>query len=153
MDLNFIANYLCPVYIVQVVLVSHAVLLTSGGIIGFVKAKSRPSFIAGVTSGILLLICFGASFIAPTTAELSAFLISDLLVAVFAIRMAKTKKFMPSGMLMIICLVAGTYYILAAITPWLISNNQNQNQNQYQGDPGKAPQGGGAGNGGQLNLI
>ncbi len=151
MDLNFVANYLCPVYIVQVALVSHAVLLGAGGIIGFVKAKSKPSLIAGVTSAILLLICFVGSFVAPTTAELGAFVISDLLVTVFAIRMSKTKKFMPSGMLMIICLVAGIYYLVAAITPWLVSNNQSQNQ--YQSIPGQAPQGGGGGNGGKLNLI
>ncbi len=151
MDLNFVANYLCPTYIVQVVLVSHAVLLGAGGIIGFVKAKSKPSFIAGVTSAILLLLCFAGSFRAPTTAELGAFVISDLLVTVFAIRMSKTKKFMPSGMLMIICLAAGAYYFLAAVTPWLVANNQNQNQ--YQSNPGQAPQGGGAGNGGKLNLI
>ncbi len=153
MDLNFVANYLCPVYIVQVALVSHAVLLGAGGIIGYVKAKSRPSFIAGVTSAILLFLCFVGSFVAPTTAELGAFVISDLLVAVFAIRMAKTKKFMPSGMLMVICLVASTYYLVAAITPWIVAKSQSQNPNQYQSNPKPAPHGGGAGNGGKLNLI
>ncbi|MCW5822240.1 MAG: TMEM14 family protein [Cyanobacteria bacterium TGS_CYA1] len=132
MDLNFIANTLCAVSVVQVILVLHAILLAAGGIMGFVKAQSKPSLIAGVASAAILLVCLGVSFLAPTTAELIAFVVSDILVAVFAMRLKKTKKFMPSGMMLFVCLFLGTYYLVAAVTPWIITRHQGANSSQAQ---------------------
>lgn len=132
MDLKFIAYTLCAIPLVQVVLALHAILLGAGGIIGFVKAQSKPSLIAGVASAAMLLVCLAVSILAPTIAELIAWVVSDILAAVFAIRLKKTKKFMPSGMMLFVCLILGTYYLVATVTPWLITRHQGANSSQAQ---------------------
>lgn len=132
MNMDFIANQLCALDVVRIVIILHGVLLAAGGIMGFVKAQSKPSLIAGVASAVLLFTCLGVSFIAPTAAEFAAFAISDTLMLVFAMRLNKTKKFMPSGMMLLICLLAGTYYLIAAVTPWIISKNSNPQSMESQ---------------------
>lgn len=83
----------------------YTALLLAGGIAGFVKAGSRASLIASVGSAIPL---------ALTTAGILPFLAAPVvlaaLVVVFGIRLAKTGKFMPSGMLL-----AVTVLTLAAV--------------------------------------
>lgn len=105
--------------IVRVVLVSQGLILGAGSIMGFVKAQSKPSLIAGVSSAVILFACAGLTFLNFTLAAVLAAIISDLLAAVFASRLSKTKKFMPSGMLMLFCILAGTYYILVFVAPMI----------------------------------
>ena len=68
--------------------------LVAGGVIGFVKARSRVSLItAVVASALLALAALGhLPFVAAPV-------LLGLLTIVFAIRLAKTKKVMPSGIL------------------------------------------------------
>lgn len=76
-------------------------LLVAGGFIGFVKAGSKVSLIASVASAIPL---------ALTAAGILPFVVAPvvlgLLVVQFIIRLTKTRKFMPSGMLLVITLLA-----------------------------------------------
>ena len=76
----------------------YGVLLIVGGIVGYLKAGSRPSVIAGTVSG---LVAFGA--LAASTRGVIGFRIGALLaasmLAVFDIRFFKARKFMPSGLL------------------------------------------------------
>lgn len=88
-----IAQYAIPVY---------AVLMLLGGIMGFVKGKSKPSLIAGAGSAAVLFGCFAYSYSDVKMALGAAFAVALLLEAVFAMRLAKTKKFMPSGALLIL---------------------------------------------------
>lgn len=80
----------------------YGVLAIVGGAIGYKQAGSQVSLISGFISGLLLLIgaylLFGGSAMGPT---LSA-IVSLLLVIVFAIRLAKTRKFMPAGLMIIV---------------------------------------------------
>lgn len=80
----------------------YIVLLVIGGLIGFLKAKSRVSLIMSVSFAALLALCAAGVVFMPYVADI---LLAALLV-VFAIRLSKTKKFMPSGLMLILTLAA-----------------------------------------------
>ena len=86
----------------NLVLWIYIILLVVGGLIGFLKAKSQVSLIMSVTFAALLALCAIGAVFKPYMADI---FLAALLV-VFAIRLAKTKKFMPSGMMLILTLVA-----------------------------------------------
>jgi len=83
-----------------VVLGIYGVLLIVGGVMGFVKAKSQASLIAGVVSG---LIAFGAVFLSGTYNEKGGFSIGLILaIAMFVFftpRAMSSRKFMPAGLM------------------------------------------------------
>lgn len=118
MDIDTLAK-ICTPDLVRIVLVVQALLLGAGGVAGFVKAQSKPSLIAGVSSAVLLLACMGYSLVSLVPATIAAAVISDLLLIVFALRLSKTKKFMPSGLMLIICLLCGTYYVMSVAIPFV----------------------------------
>ncbi len=97
----------------SVVLVVYAVLMIAGGIIGFRAAGSRPSLVAGVISGVLLFGAFAWSRSYPRPGFYSATFIALLLCAVFAIRVARTRRFIPSGMMLAISIAAAVLLALA----------------------------------------
>lgn len=72
---------------------------------GYKQAGSQVSLISGLISGLLLLIgaylLFGGSPAGPTLSGI----VSLLLVIVFVVRLLKTKKFMPAGLMIIFGLV------------------------------------------------
>ena len=75
----------------------YIVLLLVGGVFGFIKGKSKISLI----SSVLFAGALGVSILTKyvTTIPFSEILLGLLLV-VFGIRLAKTKKFMPSGLML-----------------------------------------------------
>lgn len=83
-------------------------LLIVGGVVGFLKARSKASLIASVASAIPLGLAAAGllpSWVVP--------LVLGSLVVVFAKRLATTRKFMPSGMLLILTLLtAGLVWAL-----------------------------------------
>ena len=78
---------------------SYAVLVLVGGIIGFLKANSRASLIAGIVSAVLLGIAAGlvASGSTRVGAALGA-LCALALIGRFLPSFSKTKKLMPAGL-------------------------------------------------------
>lgn len=80
----------------------YIVLLVVGGLIGFLKAKSKVSLIMSASFAALLVLCALGIIFQPYVADI---LLAALLI-VFAMRLAKTKKFMPAGMMLIVTLVA-----------------------------------------------
>lgn len=86
--------------------VIYGVLMILGGIFGFVKAGSKASLIMGIISGILIFA--GVALLEPAYATGRAVIAftSFVLSGVFAIRLLKTRKFMPAGMLLILSLIA-----------------------------------------------
>lgn len=80
----------------------YIVLLVIGGLIGFLKAKSKVSLIMSVSFAALLSLCAAGIVFQYYVADI---LLAALLV-VFAIRLTKTKKFMPSGLMLILTLAA-----------------------------------------------
>ncbi len=70
-----------------------------GGLIGYLQARSKISLISGGISGLLLLIC---SYFQSQGAGWSFFMaavISLILIIVFSVRLQKTRKFMPAGLM------------------------------------------------------
>ena len=83
---------------VQAILVGYAVLLVVGGLIGYRKAGSRPSLIAGSVSGAVALLAAGL-MLRDGRAIWLGVVLAALMLIVFTIRFTKTRKFMPSGLL------------------------------------------------------
>jgi uncharacterized membrane protein (UPF0136 family) len=91
------------------------VLTIAGGIVGFVKAGSTASLIAGSITGILLLI---AGFLLPEhqMAALSiALIVSLLLAGQFVPKFFRTGKVMPAGMMSVLSLIG----LVVAVVAWL----------------------------------
>lgn len=78
----------------------YIVLLVAGGLVGFFKAGSKPSLIASVVFAAALSLCATGLIVVPYAVDV---LLAALLV-VFGLRLAKTKKFMPSGLMLVLTL-------------------------------------------------
>jgi len=83
----------------------YIILLVVGGLIGFLKAGSKVSLMTASISAALLVITTTGLFDYRMRNGIADAIMAALLV-VFAIRLAKTKKFMPSGMMLTITIVA-----------------------------------------------
>ena len=90
-------------------------LTIAGGIIGYVKAGSTASIVAGSTTGVLLIV---AAFLLPEHQAIglaTAFVISLLLAAQFVPKFIRTGRVMPAGMMSILSVIG----IIAAIVAWV----------------------------------
>jgi len=84
----------------------YAVLLAVGGAIGYLKAGSRSSLIAGSISAIVAAQALGLSIRSNRWGVPLGLLLSISLFVLFGYRYAaKTRKFMPSGLLAVASLV------------------------------------------------
>ena len=73
----------------------YIVLLVAGGLVGFLKSGSKVSIITSVIFAALLSLCALRVIFQPYVADI---LLAALLI-VFGVRLSKTKKFMPSGLM------------------------------------------------------
>ena len=74
-------------------------LLAVGGLIGYLKAGSRPSLIAGSISALAALVALGLSVRNNRLGVPLGMILSIALFVLFGYRYAvKTRKFMPSGL-------------------------------------------------------
>jgi uncharacterized membrane protein (UPF0136 family) len=86
-----------------------------GGIVGYLKAGSVASIIAGSITGVLLLV---AAFLLPehrTIGLASALIVSLLLAAQFVPKFLRTGRVMPAGMMAILSAIG----IIAVIVAWV----------------------------------
>ena len=90
----------------------YGLLAGFGGIFGYLKSQSKPSLVSGCISGIILLVAAFMQIQGNSLGLLISKVIILLLVIVFTVRLIKTKKFMPAGIMLIagvaalICLFA-----------------------------------------------
>jgi len=82
----------------------YIVLLLVGGLIGFFKANSKVSLISSSVFAAVLVLTQTGIFEPTVVRNLVNVLLAVLLV-VFAIRLAKTKKFMPSGLMLVLTIL------------------------------------------------
>ncbi len=87
-------------------------LILLGGVMGFVKGKSKVSLVTGILFGAALLECGLLIQQEVAFAVVAATLLAGVLVLVFMMRYLKTRKLMPAGLLAVISVVA---------TAWLAS--------------------------------
>ena len=81
--------------------IAYGLLAGLGGIWGYIKSRSKPSLISGCISGGLLLIAALMQSQGASPGLLLAKVITLLLLIVFAIRLTKTRKLMPSGIMLV----------------------------------------------------
>jgi uncharacterized membrane protein (UPF0136 family) len=99
----------------KIYFIVFGVLSIAGGVMGYVKAGSTASIIAGSISGILLLV---AAFLLPShvVAGLVIGLVVSLLLAFhFLPAFFKSGKMMPSGMMALLSILG----IVFAIVAWM----------------------------------
>jgi uncharacterized membrane protein (UPF0136 family) len=84
----------------ETILWIYIVLLVIGGLIGFLKAKSRMSLITSVAFGAVLAVCA----LDKLPIEV-AWGVLSFLALFFVLRFMKNKKFMPGGMMSLLTIV------------------------------------------------
>jgi uncharacterized membrane protein (UPF0136 family) len=74
----------------------YIVLLLVGGLMGFFKGKSKVSLIMSAAFAAALVLCAIGVIFQPYVADI----LMAILIVVFSMRLAKTKKFMPAGLML-----------------------------------------------------
>jgi len=90
----------------NIVLAVYGVLMLGGGFMGYAKAGSMMSLIMGIVSSIVI---FAGLYLSKSNTRMGYGLISmmsAILAVTFIIRLVKTGSFMPSGMLVILSIIA-----------------------------------------------
>ncbi len=86
--------------------IAYGIMAIIGGIIGYVQAQSKASLISGSISGVLLIIAGVMQLQGQAWGLVLATVVTLVLVIVFAIRLVKTRKFMPAGLMSVLGLAA-----------------------------------------------
>jgi uncharacterized membrane protein (UPF0136 family) len=80
---------------------SYGALVLAGGVMGWVKARSKPSLIAGVAFGAALIAAGWCPYARWVGASLAA-----ALGVIMGVRFGQTRKFMPAGLTFVLSVVA-----------------------------------------------
>ncbi|HEV2805028.1 MAG TPA: TMEM14 family protein [Chthoniobacterales bacterium] len=99
----------------KIYFIVFGLLTIVGGVIGYVKAGSAPSIVAGAIAGIALLV---AAFLLPGNLALGliiAGLVSVLLAGRFIPAFMKTGNLMPAGLMAALSLIG----VIMAIVAWI----------------------------------
>jgi uncharacterized membrane protein (UPF0136 family) len=89
----------------NIVFWSYVVLLLIGGLIGFFTAGSKVSLITSAVAAALLILTRLRGVFEPSFGRTLASVIMVVLLVVFAFRLTKSKKFIPSGLMLVLTLV------------------------------------------------
>jgi|SRR5256885_4856401 len=99
----------------KIYFVIFGILTVVGGVVGYIKAGSVASIIAGSITGVLLLV---AAFLLPEHRAIglaTALIVSLLLAAQFVPKFLKTGRMMPAGLMSVLSVIG----IIAAIIAWV----------------------------------
>lgn len=99
----------------KIYFIVFGILTIAGGVVGYVKAGSVASIVAGGITGVLLLV---AALLLPEyriVALATACIVSLLLAAQFVPKFLRTGRVMPAGMMSILSVIG----IIVAIVAWL----------------------------------
>jgi len=97
-----------------ILILVYATIVFAGGLIGYLKAGSKPSLIAGAVSAALLAGTAWFSWNNEVRTLWIAAGIAGLLSLVFLMRFLKTRSLMPAGMMLALSLAAAAYFGLTA---------------------------------------
>ena len=101
--------------VAKIYFIIFGLLTIAGGIMGYVKAGSVASVIAGAITGVLLLV---AAFLLPdhrVAGLATALIISVLLAGQFVPKFFRTGTVMPAGVMSVLSVIG----IIAAIVVWV----------------------------------
>ena len=97
-----------------VVTILYGLVSLTGGIMGYVKAGSVPSLIAGGLAGVLLILCGVGIAYWPVPSLIAAKVVAGLLVIRFAIAFIKKKEVMSHVMYVTsVVMIVGGVVVLA----------------------------------------
>jgi uncharacterized membrane protein (UPF0136 family) len=99
----------------KIYFIVFGVLTIAGGIVGYVKAGSVASIIAGSITGVLLLV---AAFLLPehrVAGFATALIVSLLLAAQFIPKLLRTGRVMPAGIMSLLSVIG----IIVVIVAWV----------------------------------
>ncbi len=99
----------------KIYFIVFGILTIAGGVVGYVKAGSVASIVAGGITGVLLLV---AALLLPEyriVGLATACIVSLLLAAQFVPKFLRTGRVMPAGMMSILSVIG----IIVAIVAWL----------------------------------
>jgi len=99
----------------KIYFIIFGVLTVAGGVVGYVKAGSVASIIAGSVTGVLLIV---AAFLLPEHHAIglaTALIVSLLLAAQFVPKFIKTGRVMPPGTMSVLSVIG----IILAILAWV----------------------------------
>jgi uncharacterized membrane protein (UPF0136 family) len=82
----------------------YIVLLFLGGLVGFLKAGSKISLIMSASFAGILILCNTNAIFQPHFALIASTIVLVFLMIFFSIRLAKSKKFMPNGLMAVLTL-------------------------------------------------
>lgn len=85
---------------------AYGILALIGGIIGYIQASSKLSLLSGSISGLLLIFAAYWQFQGQAWGLILAAFVTAVLVVFFGFRLAKTRKFMPGGLMIILGMLA-----------------------------------------------
>jgi uncharacterized membrane protein (UPF0136 family) len=81
--------------------IAYGILALLGGIFGYVKARSQASLISGIISGALLILSGILYLQNASLGKAIALVVTVALIGVFTLRLIKTRRFMPSGLMLV----------------------------------------------------
>ena len=101
------------VQLAQIALGIYGVLLIAGGILGKVKSGSTISLVTGGLFGIAALCAVWFSTEDPGQGLLTGAMLALLLTGVFLSRLLRTRKWMPTGVVLVLSLAVGILLVIA----------------------------------------
>jgi len=90
---------------------AYGILAIVGGIFGYVQSQSKVSIISGSISGVLLIGAAIIQLLGQSWGRYLGIAIASALIVVFVLRLVKTQKFMPAGLM----IIAGVVTVAAAV--------------------------------------
>jgi uncharacterized membrane protein (UPF0136 family) len=97
-----------------ILILVYGTFILAGGLIGYWKAGSKASLIAGVVSAAALAVAFWIGQSNGVVGLCIAAGVALLLSVVFLIRFLKTRAVMPSGMMLAVSVAAAVYFAWVA---------------------------------------
>jgi uncharacterized membrane protein (UPF0136 family) len=94
----------------------YGVLLILGGLMGYIKAKSVPSLVAGGVCGVIALLL--GYYYTWHFAPHAAFLLALLLIVMMGRRYLNSRKIMPAGLIVVLSIIVAIvqiYFIFSTL--------------------------------------
>ena len=104
------------VEIAKLLVAALAAISLFGGLMGFIKAKSKASLIAGSVSAVLLGLSYAVSNFQPTYGLIGGLFVAGLLEAHFLKSYLKSKKPMPAVPMIICSGITSIVIVIALLT-------------------------------------